>query len=308
MKKATLIYNPVAGRNPRKRERQIREAARALEAAGVAAKLAPTSGPGAAGVLAATAARERVDLILVCGGDGTVNEVINGLAPSDVPLGILPGGTANIIAKELRLPHDPVRAARELPRWAPRRIALGHATWNVRTDSGTLVPERRFFHSVAGIGFDAYVIHKLSTRFKMSLGAAAYVLEALRQTWRYSFPTFQCLADGRDFEAAFAVLQRALRYGGWLELAPGASIFQPNFALCLFKSRRWFRFFVYAAAVLARQHLRLSDVQLVEAAEVVCSATSAERPVFFELDGELAGELPATFEVVPNALTLLVPG
>ena len=79
--------------------------------------------------LAQAAVANGADVVLACGGDGTINEVINGLALSQVPLGILPGGTANILARELRLPLNPVRAARQFARWTPRRIALGRARW-----------------------------------------------------------------------------------------------------------------------------------------------------------------------------------
>ena len=111
LKNATLIYNPIAGRHPGRREREIRRVADVLQNAGVALKLAPTSAPGTARDLAQTAANQGDDLLLVCGGDGTINEVINGMTPGNITLGILPGGTANMIAKELGLPHDPVRAA-----------------------------------------------------------------------------------------------------------------------------------------------------------------------------------------------------
>src|SRR5437879_9236811 len=120
-------------------------------------------------------------VILVCGGDGTINEVINGLVPGEATLGILPGGTANIIAKELGLPHDPVRAALELPNWRPRLIALGRVTWPAAPAGPTQDRSagQRYFLSVSGVGFDAYVVYKLSAAFKMSLGVVAYVAEEI---------------------------------------------------------------------------------------------------------------------------------
>lgn len=100
MKTTTLIYNPVAGRHPVRRERQIRAAAEELRRAGIEVKLAATARPGDARDLARAATDDGTELVLVCGGDGTVNEVINGLVPGPTMLGILPGGTANIIGKE----------------------------------------------------------------------------------------------------------------------------------------------------------------------------------------------------------------
>jgi len=304
LRDAVLIYNPIAGRRPARREKEIQQAAAALREDGIAAQPVRTSGPGTGRQLARAAVAGGASLVIVCGGDGTINEVVNGVAPGRTVLGILPGGTANIIAKELGLPHDPVRAARQLSRWQPRRIALGNALWandGPKADQG-----QRYFLSVAGIGFDAYVVYKLSIAFKMSLGVVAYGWEAIRQALRYGFPAFLCRAEGREQRATFAVVHRTQLYAGWFRLAPTANVFESRFALCLFKSRRCERYFLYAAAAILHQHLRLSDVELVRAERVVC-ASEGQATVHFELDGELVGRLPATFEIVPDALTLLVP-
>lgn len=309
LKSATLIYNPIAGRRPARREKEVREAAAILRESSIEVKLVPTSGPGLAGELARSAVRQGESLILVCGGDGTLNEVINGVASSQATLGILPGGTANIAAKELGLPRSPVGAVRELGRWSARRVALGRAIWSEKATSAG-VPgrdiRRRYFFSVAGVGFDAYIVHKLTVGLKTSAGVAGYIFEALRQVFRYSFPRFACDLDGRTEEGTFAIIHRTSRYAGWLHTAPRADFFQPRLTLCLFKSPHRARYFLYAAAVVARQHPRLCDVSLVETSEARFSS-AARVPVYFELDGELAGRLPVTFEVVPDALTVLAP-
>lgn len=307
LRNATLIYNPVAGRHRARRERQVQEAAAALQDAGIVVQLTPTTGPGTARDLARAAAGQGAGLVLVCGGDGTINEVINGITPGETTLGILPAGTANIIAKELGLPHDPLRAARQLPHWSARRIPLGLATWPAGTGAPDSKVERRYFLSVAGVGFDAYIVHKLATSFKLSWGVAAYIFEAVRQALRYSFPPFVCQTEGQERHATFMVVHRTKLYAGWLHLAPSANLFDARLSLCLFKSRHRARYFFYAAAVLARQHLRLADVELVESRKVVCAVEECGTPIYFEVDGELAGQLPASFEIVSDALTLLVP-
>jgi diacylglycerol kinase (ATP) len=306
LKNATIIYNPVAGRKPLRREREIREAAAALEAAGITVQLAPTTGPGAAQELARAAASRGGELILVCGGDGTINEVINGMAPGPATLGILPGGTANIIARELGLPKSPVRAARLLPSWSPRRIALGRASWSEAAGEATQL-RHRYFLSVAGAGFDAQVVYKLATTFKLAWGVPAYAWEAWRQAMRYTFPPFVCQVDGQPHAASFAVIQRTKRYGGPLRLTPNAELFEPRFELCLFSGRRMSRLIAYALAALIRQHHRLRDIRMLQGRQVVCEAVEPGPAIHFELDGELVGTLPATFEVVPEALNLLVP-
>ena len=322
LKTCVLIYNPIAGRRPARRENEIRRAAEVLEHSGLRVRLRPTTGPGTAQELARTATLDGCDLVLVCGGDGTINEVINGLAPCQIPLGILPGGTANILGKELQLPHNPIQAAAELPRWKPRRIALGQATWNARlpdpatggtgvqgntTPPGSAGPLRRYFLSVAGIGFDAHIVYRLSMPLKMSWGVAGFVFEAIRQWARYPFPSFVCKMDNRESQATFAVIHRTRLYAGWLRLAPSASLFEPRFTACLFPSRSRARYLLYAAAVVLRTHTRLHDVELVDAQKVSCAPADNSAVLRFELDGELVGALPATFEVVPDALTLLAP-
>ncbi|MGH9406105.1 MAG: diacylglycerol/lipid kinase family protein [Terriglobia bacterium] len=305
MKAGTLIYNPVAGRNPAKRERQVQAAGAVLEAQGIQVRLARTVGPGSATELARAAVAAGDELVVACGGDGTIYEVINGLSPSPIPLAILPGGTGNIIAKELGLPHHPVRAAQEFHRWLPRRIALGRVTGMPLARSGGAEKVERYFLSVAGVGFDAYVIHRLGFRFKMSLGVAAYVLEGMRQVMRYPFHPIICEADGRTLGATFAIVQRTSRYAGWFRTAPTQSITKPHFGVALFRSRRRLRYFIYGAAVLTQR--RLADIDLLETRKLTFAAERAGAEVFFELDGELAGTLPATFEVAPDALTLLLP-
>jgi diacylglycerol kinase (ATP) len=292
LKNATLIYNPIAGGRPARRERQMRQAAKILESAGIVVQLLPSTAPGSARELAQTAYREGARLILVCGGDGTLNEVLNGITPGEATLGLLPGGTANVLARELRIPLDPVRAARALVHWSPRRIALGCATWP-NPSAPDQPAEKRFFLSLAGAGFDAYVIHKLLGGRTRYLNVFAYVWEAVRQVFRYRFPELICRLEGR--------------YAGWLHLAPGASIFRDRLTLCLFESRRRWRYLRYAAAIVLRRHTKLKDVQLLHTTRISCLPVDERAPVYVEVDGELAGQLPATFEVVPDALTMLVP-
>jgi diacylglycerol kinase (ATP) len=262
-------------------------------------------GPESATEMARAAAVAGNDLVIVCGGDGTINEVVNGISPGAVTLGILPGGTANIIAKELRLPHDPVQAARELTSWRPRRIALGLVTGSPVAPSTSPAEIRRYFLSVAGVGYDAYVIRRLTFDFKMSLGVVAYVLEGVKQVMRYSFPPVVCHTDGREIRATFAVVQRTSRYAGWFRTAPRQSVIKPQFGVSLYKSRRRLRYFLYGAAIVAQR--TLPDIEQMEVQKIEFSAETPGTPIYFELDGELAGILPARFEVAPDMLSLLMP-
>jgi diacylglycerol kinase family enzyme len=216
------------------------------------------------------------------------------------------------VARELRLPLNPVRAARQFARWEPRRIALGRARWkepNGAPSAGNPATETRCRHyiSVAGIGYDAHIVYKLSPWLKINLGVAGYVLEAFRQLVLYSFPRFSCHLDGLERQGTFAVIHRTRLYAGWLHLAPTAGLFHPRLAMCSFASRSRLHYLIYAAAVLLRQHLHLSGVSLDNCMEVACVPLDPSAIIRFELDGELAGVIPASFEIVPDALTLLAP-
>jgi diacylglycerol kinase family enzyme len=241
------------------------------------------------------------EAVIVCGGDGTINDVVNALALGSYPLAILPGGTANIAAKDLDLPHDPVAAARELTHVRPCRIALGRVSWH------TAEPRSRYFLSIAGVGFDAYVVHSLPWELKSAFGVAAYCWEAVRQAWRHAFPRFVCRNGTSEWRATMGVFQRTERYAGWFHMAPGASLFSERMKLCLFAGRGLWRYSLYVAAVALKRHAALHDVRLVEGSPVTCSAEEPRKHIYLELDGELAGELPATFDLVPDALTLLLP-
>ena len=295
----------MAGRRPARREREIREVVSILRAQGLRLRVVPTAAPGSATETAECSRAEGDDLVMACGGDGTINEVVNGLVPGPTPLAILPGGTANLIARELNLPLSPLLAARQLTTWRSRRLGLGLVTAaGLRSGAGSQML-RRYFLSVAGVGFDAYVIHRLSASLKLSLGVVGYALEAVRQALRYSFPRFVCYLEGREVQATLAVLQRTRYYAAWLRPSPQASVFDSQFSLCLFPSASRMRYFLYAAAVVARRPLR--DMELLKTNQLVCTSQNHAPPIYLEVDGELSGQLPATFEIVPDALTVFAP-
>src|SRR5712692_5404774 len=179
--RTTLIYNPVAGRLRGRGRDLLERAAGILTDAGYAVSMLPTAGPNSAGNLASKAIHDGTDIILAAGGDGTINEVLQGMAGASIPLGILPGGTANVLATEIGLERDLERAARLIPRSAARRIAVG------RLDCGA--GGRRFI-SMAGVGFDAHIVYNLSARLKQRFGKGAYWIGGFSQAVR-RFPEFE---------------------------------------------------------------------------------------------------------------------
>ncbi len=292
--KAFLIYNPEAGRRRRLRPQQIATATEELERAGIQVSTLATTGPGTATELARDAIQKGADLIVVSGGDGTINEVVCGMALSHVPLGVLPCGTANVLARELGFPRDMRAAARVIASATPRRLALGFAG-------------NRYFLLMAGVGFDAQVIQKLELRWKNLLGVGSYVLETIRQVLFEPKTEFIVSTEDRQIEATFACVSKSTYYGPF-RMVREADIFSESFFVYCFRSRNRLRYFLYAAALLTGRLDRLADVTRFPARKVRCEQTEpASKKVLFQVDGELAGRLPCTIEVVPDALTLLAP-
>ncbi|MFQ5662595.1 MAG: diacylglycerol/lipid kinase family protein [Terriglobia bacterium] len=289
---AALIYNPLSGRLRWRRERDLARAAYLLEAYGLRSTRVPTAGPGSATELARQQLAAGRDLIIVCGGDGTINEVVNGMVGSPVPLAILPAGTGNVLAKELGLPWDIWLAAEYIPRGVVRRIALGRA-------------EERYFISVAGAGADANVVYRLSALAKLRLGMLSYWLEAFRQLWRYDFPGFSVAVGGESFSATLLIVSRTKHYGGPIQITRRADLFGDDFELCIFPCGFRLLYLLYFLAQQLGLLERFRRVRFLRARQVRVEPRAS--PIHVQVDGELAGRLPKEFVIVPDALSLLVP-
>ena len=291
---AAIIYNPAAGRRRSQREREIGQACELLEAGGIRCTLAPTTGPGNATELARNQTAAGRDLIIVCGGDGTVNEAVNGMAGSQVPLALLPAGTANILAKELRLPWNIVQAAEYIPHGEVRRIALGRAG-------------DRHFICIAGAGADAAVIRNFNRygASKARLGMLLGVIEGFRQLFTYGFPKLQVDVGGESLEAAQVLALRSREQSGPIRVAQTAGLFKNHLEVVVFPARsRWY----FLAAFLADLGGTLPQFPGVRYFDAETARVSRLRdPVGYEVDGEWAGEIPVEFSVVPDALSLVVP-
>ena len=189
LQNALLIHNPNAGGGGKSRQRTLDIARNIFAHRGIHSELAETRGPGHATEIAARAAQENRGLVIACGGDGTLNEVINGLAAHQnghrVPLALLPGGTANILAKELDLPWDIPSAAEKLVRGTVKEIALGLATPLEQPE------KKKYFLSVGGAGPDGMIVYSLDLGLKARVGILAYWLGGAREVFRYKFPLFR---------------------------------------------------------------------------------------------------------------------
>jgi len=219
-----IIFNPVAGGT---RRRRLARALRALRGAGAAIELAETTHAGHARLLAADAVARGRRLIVAAGGDGTVAEVAAGMNGGDATLGLLPLGTANVLAHELGVPLGPELAAAVLLGGRQVMLHPGVARWADGSE--------RLFVQMIGAGFDAAVVRALDPAEKRRLGRAAYLLESVRQLRAYGFPRFMVSIDGEPPAFATSVIVSKGRfYGGAFEALPGANVLQPGFSVLQF--------------------------------------------------------------------------
>jgi len=289
MTRAICIYNPASRQAPR--ESLIDKLRAQFERHGYSVEFQATKRALHATELAREAAASDVDLVAACGGDGTIHEVVAGLALSSMPLAILPSGTANVLARELGLPRNPLKAIDLIPWLRPRRIALGKCG-------------EHYFLLMAGIGIDAEAVDRVDPRLKSRFGRYAYYIAGLRCWAEGRFPTLHISVDGTRITGTFAVVGRASRYGGSLRITRNANLLSDRFDVCLFPGESRVAYLRYLAGVLSGTHHRFRDVICTSGRNIEIS--SAE-PVRIQLDGELKGFTPAKLEIIPNALTLMVP-
>jgi YegS/Rv2252/BmrU family lipid kinase len=289
----TVIYNPTAGR---RRRRRFEATLAALRALGCAARLLQTTGPGHAEQLARTAAAEQTEILVVAGGDGTINDAVNGLVGPGAgaeppPLAVLPLGTANALAAEIGLDLDPGRIARTIARGRPVPVSLGRAN-------------ERLFVMMAGVGFDAHVVEAVSLDLKRLLGKGAYVWEAARALRRFAFPGYRVRLDGADHEAASVIVAKGHFYGGRFVCAPEARLAEPLFQVCLFTRPGAWNALRYAAALGVGRLSSLPDYKVLPAREVRIEGPEGD-PV--QGDGDVIARLPLELRVLPEALKIVMP-
>jgi diacylglycerol kinase (ATP) len=300
IRSALLVVNPNAGRVRSSESKRLDSARRILERDGIQTDLALTDGPGAASEIARRAVADGRQMVVACGGDGTFNEIVNGLAGSHVPLALLPAGTANVLAKELSLPWNVERAAALVAGSRLRRIALGLAT----SGEGNVAP--RHFLSVAGAGPDGAIVHALDLGLKQRAGVLAYWAEGIRQLAAYKFPRFRVTAGGRQFESTLIVVGRTKHYGGPFQITTEADLHSDEFEVMVCESSSRLRYTSYVGLLCLRRLRGARQLTFLKTSSVYCEPLD-RAPVFTQVDGEPLGQLPAEFRIVPDALTLAVP-
>jgi diacylglycerol kinase (ATP) len=296
-KRAAIIYNPVA-RGLSRRKHLLQRSTRLLSQQGIQVSLIATHGPGTAAAQARHQIDAGCDLIIAAGGDGTINEVANGMLHSNVPLAILPGGTANVLAREMQIPIHMERAAALIPDLEPCRISVGA----LRLHSSS---QPRCFLCMAGAGLDAEIVSRIKPGFKLRAGKLAYYAGGLTQVFR-PLSEFDVIVDGRRFQASFALISRVRNYGGDLEIARGASLLRDDFEVVLFRGTASVRYLRYLLGVALKRITGMPGCTVLRGNSISCEQP-AGGAVYVQVDGELAGVLPTSVHILPDALTVLVP-
>ncbi|KAA5613303.1 diacylglycerol/lipid kinase family protein [Rhodovastum atsumiense] len=284
-----IVFNPVAGR---RRAWRLWRVLDVLSESGVRLEVAETSFRGHATELARAAVRDGASMVVAAGGDGTIAEVANGLAGSDCRLGVIPLGTANVLAHELDLPFAPRAVAAALAFGRTRRIWPGIA----RGSAG-----ERLFVQMLGAGFDAQVVHQLPGRLKRALGRQAYVLQTMRELVRYPFQPIRVQVDGQAMQAASVIVTKGHFYAGRYRLAPGTCPTEAGLTTVLFERSGPFAALAYGAALPLDLLPRMPGVRQVRATRV-----EIEAPVPAQTDGDPAGLGPLTISDAPAPIRVVV--
>lgn len=322
--RAELIYNPSGGQVVIRRE--LGNVIAYLERCGWSATLRETGRPGEATELARQAVARGTEVVIAAGGDGTVNEVANGLVNTGAALGVLPVGTTNSWALQMGIPAlNPMlpgtQAARLMagleelmPRPFPvnyyRKVLLDAARVLVEgrvvaVDVGELAG--RHFLISAGVGLEAAIIESISLREKRALGSWAYILTAIESALDYTGTEVSLNLDGRllNVSTPLIVVSNIQLYGGMMAIGPRACVNDGKLDVCIFKGEGFFTYVQHALKVLSHRHLKDPRVEYYQCREI---SIEAARPLPVHVDGDPFTTTPVTIRALPSSLKVVVPG
>ena len=288
-KTIVVIANPTAGRHARKRKT---EAVEALGAAGAKVVVPETSCPGEATPLAREAAAGHPHCVAAAGGDGTINEVANGLVRTSTPLGVLPMGTANLLARELNVNGRLAKAVELLLEGSPRPASAGRIG-------------NSYFLLMAGVGFDGEVVHRVRPALKKVLGPVAYVVAGIRALRAWPVPELTItLDDDIRLSGCHTVIGKGNYYGGPFHVTPGVHVTDPAFEVAVFRGASRHELLADALRIGLGRHARSRNLVLRKAHRV---SVTAVQPAHVQIDGDAFGTLPLYAEVAADVLRIMHP-
>jgi YegS/Rv2252/BmrU family lipid kinase len=286
MNNTVVILNPAA-----RSERARRWRAR-VESLAQGCTVCTTTAPGEAETLARHAVQEGFEKIIAAGGDGTIHEVVNGLANSTATLGLLPIGTVNVFAMELGLPSNNLDLCWDIIR--------GDHTRLVDLPSAN----EKYFVQLAGVGLDAQVVKETSARLKRNFGPLSYLISAAQVASRRPPRLFIESEDTSVEEGSFVLVGNGRRYGGPFPFFKQAVIDDGLLDVVVFKQLGYLEIIKYLQDVFFSSEIRLPEVEYFQTRAL---RVTSEQPVPVELDGELVGNCPVEFQMRERALRVLTP-
>lgn len=285
----TLIANPAAkGASGRKMQRALE----LLRSAGYEVNVHLTGQRGDAEWLARNACLENAELIIACGGDGTINEVINGAAYSKTKVAILPMGTTNVLAKELGIPENIEGAVRRALSGRAHTVSLGKISFSSRVT--------RYFCLMAGIGFDADAVYGFKESIKKRSGKAAYIISGIRTLINYEPEALEFIIGGKSYSGYSAIIGKAAKYGGHFKATPDADLLKPDLYVCIMHGKKRPDIIRYVFGILTGRHLKFRDITYVRAENIEVTGNAR-----VQTDGDYVGTTPAKVTVAKDALMLI---
>jgi YegS/Rv2252/BmrU family lipid kinase len=282
-----VVANPVSGGTSRKK---IEAALGLLKERGLEVELFLTAKRGDAERFSREAALGGPRMVVAAGGDGTFNEVANGLAGTGVPMALLPLGTTNVMAKELGVPENVKGAVETALRGEVHSASLGKVT--LQGDRA------RYFCSMAGFGFDGQVVQQVGG--KKHRGKVSHVLTAIRVLLSWAPEELDVTAGGKTYKGYILIACKAGKYAGNFSVAPDADITEPFLHAVLMHGRRRLDVIRYALGIMTGRHLGFRDVTYFKAESLKVAGRA-----HIQVDGDYIGHAPASVTVEPGALRLL---
>lgn len=290
-KSAYIIINPAAGKQ--QVNWFLRGAKNTLNRLKIKYEYRITDSPRHATRLAEEAVRKKFDIILAAGGDGTINEVINGIADSDCVLGVIPLGTVNILAMELGIPLHPMRALNLIMEGRVGTIDLGRAN-------------NRYFVLMTACGIDSYTIYRVNVKLKKYIGAFAYIIAGIYSLFKYKPKKIVIDIDDHRIDEIgyYVVVENISAYGGKFKMAPYAQYNDGLLDVCIFKRHTFWDVFRYFIGIALARHMEYPDVIYYQCRKI---SLHSQENVLLHTDGELSGSLPVSITAEKNKLKVLMP-
>ncbi|MDF7674312.1 diacylglycerol kinase family protein [Acetobacteraceae bacterium ESL0709] len=295
-KRALFVFNPVAGHY---RLGRVRGFVEALRRCGWDVTVRPSQYRGHGALIVREALAQRAsDLVIIGGGDGTISECAWELLDSTVPLAIFPIGSANVLARELKIPFNDRHNARMIERVFNDDGAKTIWPGMISTPEG-----QTLFIQMLGMGPDGWIVHHVSTALKKHIGRAAYVVSALKCLLSYKFTPFTLNLDGETTEVTAAILTKGRYYGGKFQLISSSSQEKRSFTALLFRGTDWYDFLKACLSLLLFQKKsRFMDVKSITTASL-----PPNQNVDLQSDGDILASMEAHITISSRALKVIAP-